>query len=154
MRMRYKLMTALGLAMLAVSGAVAETPAAPAPAQAYPYGYMNPFDPNWWLLTFNNMMRLYTVPLAPATPATANAAPAATPAYPSGYANPFDPNWWLANAPTAAGSTAAAAPALGSAYVPMQTPYGTIYTFNYADPAAWTKMFAQPFAMPGQGAAK
>jgi hypothetical protein len=151
MRMRYKLLTAMGLAMLAVSGVVADTAPAPAPAQASPYGYLNPFDPNWWLMTFNNMLRLYTVP-ASATTAQA-AAPAGPATYPAGYVNPFDPNWWLANAPTAAGATGAAT-ATGSAYVPMQTPYGTIYTFNYADPAAWAKLYAQPFAMPGQGAAK
>lgn len=157
MRMRYKLLTALGLAMLAVSGAVAESATAPAaaPAAAYPFGYMNPFDPNWWLSTFNNMMRLYTVPLAYTTsnvPPASGATAAPTTTYPQGYMNPFDPNWWLATAPTAAGPTTAA-PAMGSAYVGTQTPYGTIYTFNYADPAAWNKMFAQPFAMPAQGAA-
>lgn len=148
MRMRYKLLTALGLAMLAVSGAVAETATAPAsaPATVTPYGYMNPFDPNWWLLTFNNMIRLTTLPLAYATPGAA--APAAT--SPQAYLNPFDPNAWLAAAPTAAGPTQAAAPAQGSPYVTMQTPYGPVYTFNYADPMAWNKLFAQPFAKPGQ----
>ncbi|MDD5363726.1 MAG: hypothetical protein PHR30_00185 [Gallionellaceae bacterium] len=153
MRMQYKLLTALGLAMLAVSGAVAETTPAAAPATATPYGYMNPFDPNWWLLTFNNMIRLTTVPLAytaATAPAASGGAAAPSTTYPQGYLNPFDPNAWLAAAPTAAGPARAAAPAQGSPYVAMQTPYGPVYTFNYADPMAWNKLFAQPFAMPGQ----
>lgn len=156
MRTRNKLYVALALALIAVSGAVAET--APAPAPIYPYGYVNPFDPNWWLATLNNLAKVYTVPgtpgyTAPTAPAGTAPAPAA---YPAGYANPFDPNWWLSAVPNAAGTAAqtSTAPATGSAYVPVQTPYGPIQVFNYADPMAWNKLFAQPFAMPGPAEAR
>ena len=157
MRTRNKLFVALGLALLVVSGAVADT--APAPAPAYPYGYVNPFDPNWWLATFNNLTKIYTVPggtgyaaaTAPLAGTPSTAPPSA--AYPAGSVNVLDPNWWLTAMPTSAGpaNQAATAPATGSAYVPVQTPYGPIHVFNYADPQAWNKLFAQPFTAPGQG---
>lgn len=153
MRTRHKLYIALALAMLSTAGVAADAAPAPAQAAAYPYGYMNPFDPNWWWATTNNMLRLYAAPLTFQTAATTPSGTAA-PAQPYPYANPFDPNVWLANAPAAAGSGMQPAPAAGSAYVPMQTPYGTVYVFNYADPAAWTKMFAQPFGAPATPPAK
>lgn len=134
MRIRYQWLAAMALATLAATGAQAETAPAPGP-QAYPAGYLNPFDPNWWLATFNNMMRLYTVPAA---------YPAPTVAPQPAQANAVDPNRLLAVQPSAAG------PAMGSAYVTTQTPYGPVPVFNYADPAAWNKLFAQPFAAPGQ----
>jgi hypothetical protein len=167
--MRNKLIATTGLALLVVSGAVAET--TPAPAAAYPYAYVNPFDPNWWLATLNSMAMLYSVPgstgyVAPAAPPAAGS-PAPTAAYPYGYVNPFDPTWWLAGlgsmanayaAPGSAGNaaqggTANVAPAAGSAYVPVQTPYGPVQVFNFADPMAWNKLLAQPFAPPAQTAA-
>lgn len=160
MRMQYQLTAALALAGLAAAGASAEpvpAPAAPppaapaqvAPAPAYPAGYVNPFDPNWWLATFNSLTRLYTVPAGTAYPAPA--APQA-----GGYVNFFDPNWWLAAQPSAAGpaqpgaAAQPAAPPAGSPYVTVETPYGPVHMFNYADPAAWNKLFAQPFAAPAR----
>ncbi|MDD3528709.1 MAG: hypothetical protein PHS77_02425 [Gallionellaceae bacterium] len=167
MRIPSKTLTAMTLALSVATGALADGAPAPAPAQAYPAGYVNPFDPNWWLATLNGLLQLYTVPAgttaaAPATAAPAAAAPAsaATPAYPAGYVNPFDPNWWLAGLATMASSPAVPAVAAsggavaGSPYVTMQTAYGPVHMFNYADPNAWAKLFAQPFAVPGQSAAK
>ncbi|TCJ17967.1 hypothetical protein EZJ19_03415 [Parasulfuritortus cantonensis] len=140
MHMRYTLLAAAALAMLAASGALADTPSqapaqSPVQAQPLPYGYMNPFDPNWWLATLNNMMRLYSVPMTP---------PAGSPAAPAPVV-PFFPFYVPAVA-------APATPAQDSgAYVATETPYGTIYTFNYADPSAWSNIFAQPYGAPGTG---
>ena len=123
MRLRYKILTAFGVAWLAASSAVAETPPPAAPTTIQPPAYVNPFDPNWWLATFNSLMQLYTVPMTTAT----------------------SPNTVVHAAPASAGPVAGHS---GSPYVLMQTSYGSVPVFNYADPQAWSRLFAQPFAPP------